>query len=90
MVTNEAQAESVIYGDLGAVSGTQNFSVYHLHFVAVLMLFAVFCSASIWSIYYSFIHCFSWIFEPARASSDKYVTLYVACLLLLFYAECTL
>lgn len=30
MVTNEAQAESVIYGDLGAVSGSQNFSVYHL------------------------------------------------------------
>lgn len=32
MVTNEAQAESVLYGDYGAVSGILKLSAYHFRF----------------------------------------------------------
>lgn len=30
-------------------------------------------STSVWSVYYSFVHCFSWICEPTRSTLSKYV-----------------
>lgn len=73
MVTNEAQAESILYGDLGAVSGKVQ-CLFYLSW-AVLTSFVFFCSPSIWSIYHSFIHCFSCLCQSARATLTKYVLL---------------
>ena len=71
MVTNEAQAESVLYGEGGAVAGTIQ---YHMNIsLAVLTLSCVFCSPSLWSIYHPFIHCFPRIHQPAGATPAKYV-----------------
>lgn len=61
MVTNEVQAESVLYGDLGAVSGKilgvlSNFM--NIDDSSIYLLLFLFYSSFIWSNCGPLIHCF--------------------------------
>jgi hypothetical protein len=71
MVTNETQAESVLYGDLGAVAGTflkQNVYIK----VKMLTLFLFFYSLTIRSIYHPIFYSIPCICEPTGATLTRY------------------